>query len=917
MIQSVIKRDGISVVPFDKKKIINAISKANEEVPKWERLSNDNVEQIAYIISSTDRKELGVEDIQNMVENELMKLKKFELARTYMIYRYKRELLRRANTTDESILKLIRDENSEIQRENSNKRASLNSTKRDLIAGEVSKDLTSRLLLPEKIVKAHERGEIHFHDRDYFMMPEFNCCLPNFRDMLENGTTIHGVAIESPKSFRVACNQVTQIMADVASNQYGGQTFYSEVLGKYLSYTREKFRKRITNTVNTTCPGLSEEEKEKLIESMLDEEIKIELKAGIQCIQYQINTLFTTNGQSPFVTIFMYLRKDDPYIEEHAMIIEEIIKQRYDGLKNKDGVYITPTFPKLIYVLTEDNITEDGKYWYLTKLAAKCVARRMVPDFISEKVVKEVYDGNVVGPMGCVNGTSSILLRRKPIGLETYDSVISNWTFKETWDKYAEVCEVKEQINGNRDYLYMDVAHLGLEVFDSKKGFVPVQRLIRNVATKWCHVTLENGRALECTQNHPFDTENRGVVEAKDLRIGIDHITSIRHDNRSQQMECTHSFPKEWSKELSEYCTSVYQRSYAVTSVEMDEYEDYSYDMTTTSEHFEVNGIYSHNCRSFLSPWKDPETGEVKFEGRFNQGVVTLNLPLIAIDAEGDEDKFWELMEERLVLCYEALMCRHKALRGVKSDVSPIHWQDGAIARLKPGEVIDPYLYGGYSTISLGYIGLYECTKYMMGHSHTDEEGREFSLRLMKRLRQATDTWKESTGIGFALYGTPAESACYTLCEKIKKIYGEVEGITEKGYLVNSYHIAPAEPIDAFTKLELESIYQKISSGGTISYIEIPNMQNNIEGILSVIKFIYDHMVYAELNTRSDQCGNCGFEGEIKTNEDGIWQCPKCGCTDTHQLTVTRRTCGYLGTLAGGWNIGKTKEINERVIHLH
>lgn len=722
MINNVIKRDNKTKVVFDRNKIKIAITKANNEVPKENRISENVIDKIIDSLECLNKEEMHVEEIQDYIESALMTLTKYKLAKAYITYRYKRDLVRKSNTTDESILSLIRNTNEEVARENSNKKAAINSTKRDLIAGEVSKDITNRILLPKRIVEAHDKGTIHFHDKDYFMMQEFNCCLPNFRDMLENGTAINGVAVETPKSFWVACNQITQIMASVSSNQYGGQTFYSDILGKYYAYTKKKFTKRITENIEKTLPNLSAEDKDAIVKSLVDEEMEIELRSGIQTIQYQINTLCTCNGQSPFVTIFMYLRDDDPYKEEHALIIEEILKQRLAGIKNKNGVPVTPTFPKLIYVLTEENNLTGGKYDYLTHLAASCTAKRLYPDYISEKVMKENYDGEVFGCMG---------------------------------------------------------------------------------------------------------------------------------------------------------------------------------------------------CRSFLSAWKDPNTGKMKWEGRFNQGVVTLNLPQIALESGKDMEKFWELFEDRLSLCYEALMCRHKALEGTISDVSPIHWQDGAIARLKPGETIDKLLHDGYSTLSLGYIGVYECTKHMTGYSHTEEVGREFSLKVMNRMKNATESWKAATGIGFGLYGTPAESTCYTLCKKDKETYGEVENVTDKDWYTNSYHCDVREPINAFDKLKFESIYQKISSGGAISYVEIPNMTKNIEAIEEVIKFIYDTIQYAEFNTKSDYCNECGFDGEIVLNKENKWECPNCGNTNLSTMYILRRTCGYCGTAEGGWNEGKTKEIGQRVIHLY
>ena len=706
----VTKRDG-RVVEYDRSKIVVAIQKANAEVDRYEQISEDKIDAIVAGIENKHADNLMVEDIQDMIEQKLMSEHKYELAKKYIIYRYTREMVRRANTTDDSIMSLIQNSNKDVMEENSNKNAFIASTQRDLIAGEVSKDLTKRVLLPEKIVKAHEEGIIHFHDMDYFLQSIFNCCLINIGDMLEHGTVMNGKLIESPKSFQVACTVMTQIISAVASSQYGGQSVDIRHLGKFLRMTKQKYMKHYEERYGDT---ISEEVRE----AFVDDRIKDELKSGVQTIQYQINTLMTTNGQSPFVTLFLNLDKDDPYIEENAMIIEEILKQRIEGIKNEKGVYVTPAFPKLIYVLDEHNCLKGGKYDYLTKLAVKCSAKRMYPDYISAKKMRENYEGNVFSCMG---------------------------------------------------------------------------------------------------------------------------------------------------------------------------------------------------CRSFLTPWKD-ENGDYKFEGRFNQGVVSLNLPQIGILAEGDEEKFWELLEERLALCFEALMCRHRALEGTMSDVSPIHWQYGAIARLKPGETIDKLLHDGYSTISLGYIGLYETTKLMTGVSHTDPKGTNFALRLMKRLRLACDTWKLETGIAFGLYGTPAESLCYRFAEIDKKRFGEIEDITDKGYYTNSYHVDVREKIDAFQKFTFESQFQEISSGGAISYVEVPNMRHNLEAMEDVVRFIYENIQYAEFNTKSDYCHVCGFDGEIILNDKLEWECPQCHNKDKNKMNVTRRTCGYLGE--NFWNVGKTKEINARVLHL-
>ena len=706
----VIKRDG-RAVDYDREKIRIAIDKANQEVRPRERATKEEVKVIINYIEELGKKRILVEDIQDIIEEKLMEVQKYELAKKYIVYRYTRALVRKQNTTDESILGLIRNENKELAEENSNKNTMLASTQRDYIAGEVSRDLTKRMLLPEKISKAHEEGILHFHDADYFIQPIFNCCLIDIGNMLDNGTVMNGKMIESPKSFQVACTVTTQIIAAVASNQYGGQSVDMIHLGKYLRKSYNKFKKEIEEKYGDKL-------KSDIIEDLVQTRLKAELKAGVQTIQYQINTLMTTNGQSPFVTLFLHLEKDDPYIKENAMIIEEILRQRYQGIKNEAGVYVTPAFPKLVYVLDEFNSLKGGEYDYLTKLAVKCSAKRMYPDYISAKKMRENYEGNVFSPMG---------------------------------------------------------------------------------------------------------------------------------------------------------------------------------------------------CRSFLSPWKD-ENGNYKFEGRFNQGVVSINLPQIGIIADGDEEKFWKLLDERLELCKEALMCRHYALLGTHSDISPIHWQYGALARLKKGETIDKLLYGGYSTISLGYIGIYELTKLMKGVSQTEPEGHDFALKVMKHLNEATQRWKKETNIGFALYGTPAESLCYRFARIDKERFGTIKDVTDKGYYTNSYHVDVREKIDAFEKLKFESEFQNISTGGAISYIEIPNMSKNIDALESVVKFIYDNIQYAEFNTKSDYCHVCGFDGEIIINKDNEWECPNCGNKDHNKMSVVRRTCGYLGE--NFWNVGKTKEIKQRVLHL-
>ena len=704
----VIKRDGTSV-DYDRSKVIGAITKANNKIQESERATDIQIKNVAKYIESLNKRRMLVEDIQDIIEQKLVSINKFALAKEYITYRYTRMLVRKANTTDESILSLIKNSNKSVMEENSNKDAYIASTQRDLIAGEVSKDITKRILLPEHIIEAHEKGILHFHDMDYFLQPIFNCCLINIEDMLDNGTVMHGKLIESPKSFQVACTVLTQIIASVASSQYGGQSVEIKHLGKYLKRSEDKYRKRFSN------PNLKFTKKQ--IEALVEERVKSELESGVQTIQYQINTLMTTNGQSPFVTLFLNLEEGE-YEKENAMIIEEILKQRYLGIKNESGVYITPAFPKLVYVLDKHNNLTGGKYDYLTKLAVKCSAKRLYPDYISAKKMRENYKGNVFSPMG---------------------------------------------------------------------------------------------------------------------------------------------------------------------------------------------------CRSFLSLYKD-KNNKYKFEGRFNQGVVSLNLPQIAIIADGDKDKFYELLEERLELCKEALMCRYNALLGITSDVSPIHWQHGCIARLKPNEKIDSLLKDGYSTLSLGYIGVYETTKLIIGKSHTSEDGKEFALNLLKYLNDKCVLWKEETNIGFALYGTPAESLCYRFANLDLENYGKIKDITDKGYYTNSYHVDVREEIDAFSKLSFESEFQTLSSGGAISYIEIPNMENNLEALEEIVKFIYDNIQYAEFNTKSDYCHECGFDGEIIINDDLEWECPNCHNKNKNKMTVTRRTCGYLGE--NFWNLGKTKEIKQRVTHI-
>lgn len=723
----IIKRNGTEAV-FDIEKIRMAIQKANEEAVSSERLTPEQIDKIAKNIETAClgmNRAPGVEEIQDMVEESIMSEQAFSVARKYITYRYQRALIRKANSTDDKIMSLIECSNEEVKQENSNKNPTVNSVQRDYMAGEVSKDITKRMLLPKDIVDAHEQGIIHFHDADYFAQHMHNCDLVNLEDMLQNGTVISGTLIEKPHTFSTACNIATQIIAQVASSQYGGQSISLTHLAPFVQISREKIKRDVISEIKLIDADVSEEKIDEIVEKRLHDEIC----KGVQTIQYQVVTLMTTNGQAPFVTVFMYLNeaKDEKEKKDLALIIEEVLKQRYQGVKNEDGIWITPAFPKLIYVLEEDNITKDTPYYYLTELAAKCTAKRMVPDYISEK----------------------------------------------------KMLELKVDKNGE-------------------------------------------GHCYTCM-----------------------------------------------------------------------------------------------GCRSFLTPYVD-ENGKPKYYGRFNQGVVTLNLVDIALSSGGDKEKFWKIFDERLDLCYRALMCRHNRLKGTVSDVAPILWQNGALARLKKGETIDKLLYGGYSTISLGYAGLYECVKYMTGLSHTDPKAEPFALSVMEYLNAACKRWKEKENIDFSIYGTPLESTTYKFAQCLQKRFGIVPGITDKNYITNSYHVHVSEKIDAFTKLSFESKFQALSPGGAISYIEVPNMQNNIEAVISVIQFIYDNIVYAELNTKSDYCQECGYEGEIQivNDEDGklVWECPNCKNRDQSKMNVARRTCGYIGTQF--WNQGRTQEIKDRVLHL-
>ena len=718
----IIKRSGVEV-NFDLRKIIAAIKKANGSVREEDRLSEAEIDEIASVVAD-HREEMrrapSVEEIQDMVENQLMKYRAYTISRNYITYRYKRALVRKSNSTDEQILSLLECNNEEVKQENSNKNPTVNSVQRDYMAGEVSKDITKRFLLSPDIVEAHEQGVIHFHDADYFAQHMHNCCLVNLEDMLQNGTVISETMIDTPKSFSTACNVATQSIAQIASCQYGGQSITLSHLAPFVNVSREKFRRKVREEMEEMSIAATQEQ----INDIAERRVRDEIRQGVQIIQYQVITLMTTNGQAPFITVFMYIDEvpEGRTRDDLALIIEEMLNQRICGVKNEKGVYITPAFPKLIYVLEEDNIREGTKYWYLTKLAAECTAKRMVPDYISEKIMKQLKDGNCYTCMG---------------------------------------------------------------------------------------------------------------------------------------------------------------------------------------------------CRSFLTVYHD-ENDNPKFYGRFNQGVVTLNLVDVACSSGRNMERFWQIMDERLDLCKRALMARHNRLKGTLSDVAPILWQNGALARLKKGEKIDRLLYGGYSTISLGYAGLCECTRYMTGRSHTDPEATPFALKVMQYLNHACNEWREETNIDFSLYGTPLESTTYKFAKCLQKRFGIIDGVTDKSYITNSYHVHVTEEINAFDKLKFEAQFQELSPGGAISYVEVPNMENNLDAVLSVMQYIYDNIMYAELNAKSDYCQACDYHGEMQIVEDGdgklVWKCPNCGNTDQNKMNVARRTCGYIGTQF--WNQGRTQEIKERVLHL-
>ena len=1096
----IMKRDG-SEATFDRAKIEKAIEKANASVIEKDRLPHSTIQAIASSIEAECKKSGNiptVESVQDKVVYELMAHHAYVLANNYIVYRYEHQLKRQKNTTDDKILSILQLKSQEAMEENANKNPTIVSTQRDYMAGEVSKDLTRRKMLPEDIVKAHDEGRIHFHDADYFSQPMHNCDLVNLEDMLQNGTVISGTMIERPHLFSTACNIATQIIAQVASSQYGGQTITLTHLAPFVNESRRRFRVQVVKEFEDAGISLDDNQ----INLITEERVRKDVEKGVQIIQYQVITLMTTNGQAPFISVAMYLNEagDDQLLRDDlAMIIEEVLRQRYQGVKNEQGVYITPAFPKLLYFLEEDNAYPGTKYWNVTETAIRCSLHRMVPDYISEKImlqnkIDKNGNGNAYPCMGCVAGDEVIAYRM--------NGNLYVESFSRMWARMSRQFEIQTQ-QGRKDDKFIDLR--GVEIYDNVNGWTKCYRVIRNNKSDLLRIKFSNGRMLDCTPDHPFETENRGVVQASNLsptdvirvdktcewgvdekdgnekyawllglvlcdaayvsRVclsvaahgeedivqqfqqyakefwgldtrpvlqererkgtyldvstygnGADKVTAVRSELASifgGTAKIQRHIPNEvfsWSKNakmaflagiidadgyindgskvpwvqvgstnkelaLQEALlaqslgmrATVYQNHYkgkgrgdtiryhvafhptkeligymvcekkkakfvdtalsnASIALEdfasplqitpLDELQP-SYDVTTESEHFTVSGIYSHNCRSFLTPYIDPETGKGKYYGRFNQGVVTVNLPFVAMASEKNMDEFWREFDETLELCHRALRIRHERLLGTPSDVAPILWQYGALARLKKGEVIDKLLYGGYSTLSLGYAGLYEAVYYLTGHSHTEPEGEPLAIAIMQRMNDKCNEWKTAENIDYSLYGTPLESTTYKFAKALKQHFGVVENVSSHNYVTNSYHVCVREKINAFDKLKFESKFQKLSPGGAISYVEIPNMENNIEAAEAIVEYIYDNIMYAELNSKSDYCQCCGYSGEIQIVEDDgklVWECPNCGNRDQHKMNVARRTCGYIGTQY--WNQGRTAEIRDRVTHI-
>lgn len=884
------KRDG-RIVDFCEEKIIDAMIKAYDAVHKDEEVTEESAYDaeeyvnfcysIAELVQNKYSDIASVETIQDDIEKSLLDSNYKDIAKAYILYRQKRTDARK-NTIDDVVEEIISNSSKYWTEENSNKDAQLNTTMRDYIAGAVSTDMMRRKILSKELIDAHDKGIIHIHDMDYVSMPLTNCCLINLEDMLQNGTVISKTKIDKPHKFSTACNIATQVVAQVASSQFGGQSITLSHLSPFVEESRKTFKSKYPKADDA------------LIEQMVDEDIT----SGIQTLQYQILTLMTTNGQAPFITVYMNLAEvpEGKEREDLAKVIHECIEQRYKGVKNEKGVYISPAFPKLIYALDECNIDKDSKYFWLTKESAKCSVKRLVPDYMSNKIERELKDGDIFPSMGCVEGKS--VIRYKLNDTEYTES------FEKAYNRLLQSgFTEKTQDNGIDKYIDVNI----MSIYDNGiDDFTKCYRVIKNRSSKWIDVMFSNGRTIKVTDDHVFTLKDGVDKYAKDLSIN-DEILNLSPINESSKNK--------------EYCK-------IVKLVDINE-EGYSYDVTTKSEHFMVNGIYSHNCRSMLAV--DSSTENVaketestyekhkghKYYGRFNQGVCTLNLVDVALSANHDINKFWKLMEERSELVHKALKIRHKTLLGTLSNVAPILWQNGAYARLNKNEKIDRLLESDYSTISFGYGGLYETCMALIGESNTTEKGKQLSIDILKFMSNKCDQWKAEENIGYSLYGSPMESTTYKFAKCLKKRFGVIKEVTDYDYITNSFHVNVREPIDAFTKLKLESEFQKYSLGGQISYVELPQMSNNIDAVVQLLQFMYDNIFYAELNVKSDYCQKCGYDGEIKVKgEEGhlYWECPNCGCTDKSKLTVTRRTCGYIGS--NFWNQGRTEEIKDRVLHL-
>ena len=904
----IIKRSG-KQVPFESIKIRNAIEKANAEEKRIdEKLSDSDINDIVEIITGivyTTNRALSVEEIQDLVEKEICK-RAYSVFLLFHDYRYRHAERRKMQGIDAKIAGIINvkvnpdgsvsGENEEVKQENSNKNPTILSVQRDYMAGEWSRYWANKYVLPEDIKKAHEEGIIHFHDTDYFAQAMHNCDLINLEDMLQNGTAISGTQIDKPKSFATACTVTSQIAAAVASSQYGGQTMTLAHLAPFVQVSRDKIYNRLKKELTDENINVTDEQ----LKHMTEKELLKEIQAGCQTIQYQLITLHSTNGQAPFITLFMYLDEvDESMRDDLALIIKTMLEQRMLGVKDASGNYVTPAFPKLIYALDEDNIHPDSKYYWLTELAAKCTAKRLVPDYISIKKMKEYKNGDTYPCMGCVDGQEVITYK--------YHNHIYTESFEKTWYRLSKYFDIKLQPNG-KDFVMKTP---GVKIYDQMKGFVANYGIIKNHTSDWLRLTFSNCRTITCTPDHPFETTDGRIVFAKDLTEN-DKIAS----NTSVDYNVSQSVRN--------------KDTIHIKNVESFTKNDFSYDVTTESEHFTVSGIYSHNCRSFLTPdrFTDAGLGNIanaknydphkhKYYGRFNMGVVTINLVDAACSSGRDMDKFWNILNERLELCHKALRLRYEHLLGTPSDVAPILWQDGGLARLKHGETIDKLLTDGYATISLGYAGLAECVYYMLGESHTEPRGKDFGIKVMQALNDACNKWKTDENIDYSVYGTPLESTTYKFAKCLQRRFGVIENVTDHNYITNSYHINVRQNINAFDKLTKEAEFQALSPGGAISYVEVPDMQDNIPAILAVIKHIYNTILYAELNTKSDLCEKCGYDGEIKVvkkNGKLIWRCPKCGNEDQNTMHVTRRTCGYIGTQY--WNQGRTQEIADRVLHL-